>query len=507
LFILDFDKCDVDLKLEQLKSDPYVMACWTAPSGTGVKALVKCPANIEQHDLYYTAFLERYPELDSSSRNIGRGTYEGWDENIWVNYGSLVWDKKLTEEARKKNKEKTTNRRGNQIISTAVAMVRSSYDGEKHSSLLKAANLLGGYIVTGRVSEEDAIKVLYEEIKLKKVKDPEAAKRTIEEGIAYGKTRPLAESKKIEKQQSYLKRIDGSYDFMADESEMDEYLKALIGGYLEMGLPLVNGLNHNWLLKRNTLVWWGALDNIGKSFLVWYLAVLAAMFHGFKILINSGENSDGEVRKKLMEYVIGKSIKLMDDEELSYAHQFVKEHFKIMSSKNLHTMEEFLSKAELVFDEGWEFDILIGEPYNSFDFDASVHMHMTNMKNMNMLRIFKENYSSVWITDHIGTAAARKKDKDGFIETPWKSDIDSGQLKASKTDDFIILHRLINHPVSSNSLQIHVNKVKSIETGGFPTQKDQPVIFEMNSDYCGYTCCNLDMVREYWKTHKITDLV
>lgn len=507
LFVLDFDKCNVEQKLEQLRSDPYIFATWIAPSGTGVKGLVKCPQSIQNHNLYYTAFLERYPELDPTSRNISRGTFESYDPNIWVNSGSLVWDKKLSEEDRKKNKEKSVNRRGNQVISTAVAMVRSSYDGTKHETLLKAANLLGGYIASGRVNEEEAVRVLLEEIKQKGPKDLDGAKRTIEEGIAYGKARPLAESKKIEKQQSYLRREDGSYDFLADEEEMDEYLRALIGGYLEMGLPLVNGLNQNWVLKKNTLVWWGALDNVGKSFLVWYLAVLAALFHGWKIMINSGENSDGEVRKKLMEYLLGKSVKLMDDEEIGFAHQFIKKHFKIMSSKNLHTMEEFLLKAELVYDEGWEFDLLIGEPYNSFDMDVNVHMHQTNMKNLNMLRVFKENYSAVWITDHIGTLAARKKDKEGFIETPWKSDIDSGQLKASKTDDFIILHRLVNHPISANNLQIHINKVKSVETGGYPTQKDEPVIFEMNSNYCGYRCGHLDMIEEFWKKHKIQEFI
>jgi len=72
----------------------------------------------------------------------------------------------MAEAERKKGKEKVANRRGSQIISTAVGMVRSSYDGVKHETLLKAAKLLGGYIHTGRVSEEDAVRVLTEEIRI-----------------------------------------------------------------------------------------------------------------------------------------------------------------------------------------------------------------------------------------------------------------------------------------------------------------------------------------------------
>ena len=111
IFVIDFDKCDVEQKLEQLKKDPYVYACWTGPSGNGVKALIKCPTSLQNHNLYYTAFLDRYPELDSTSRNISRGTFESYDPNLWVNSGSLVWDKRMTEEQRKKNTEKSQNRR------------------------------------------------------------------------------------------------------------------------------------------------------------------------------------------------------------------------------------------------------------------------------------------------------------------------------------------------------------------------------------------------------------
>lgn len=493
---LDWDDCDTTLKIEQLKKDPYIYAVWLSPSATGVRALIKCPPSIENHNLYYTAFLDRYPELDSTSRNISRVTFESFDPNLWCNPNSLCWDKKLTEEQRKKNKERNANRRGKNVLSTAVAMVRSSYDGHKHESLLKAANLVGGYVAAGRVNEEEAIKVLEDEIRAKNPKDFNSAAQTIRDGIEYGKQRPLADAKRIEKGQSFLKRSDGTYDFEASNEEMTDYELAVINGTLEMGLPTgLNALNTYWMFKKHHLVWVIGADSVGKSFLVWYLAVLAAKLHGWKIIINSSENKDGQLRKKLKEFYLGKSLKLMDDEELTIVDDFVKTHFKIITSKQMHTLDDFLLKCEVLIDEGFEADVVIGEPWNSFDMSQNLDSYRSLIHSLNVLRVFKENYCSVWVADHINTNAARAKDKEGYALPPGKADAEMGQMKANKVDDFIIIHRVGNHPFKKKETQIHVQKVKDEETGGRKTDKDSPVILELEDDYCGYKCQGVNPIR------------
>jgi hypothetical protein len=495
-FALDFDKCDVDRKIQQLKNDPYIYAAWLSPTATGIRALVKCPANIANHPLYYTAFLDRYKELDPTSRNISRICFESYDPNIWVNPASLVWDKKLTEEQRRRNKESIVNRRGNQIISTAVAMVRGSFDGNKHNTLRDAAVLLGGYISSGRVKEEEAKRILEEEIRAKNPQDINGALKTIDDGINHGKTRPLAETKKFEKSQQYLRRSDGSYDFLADDREMDEYLIKLINGELEMGLVTgLNGLNTYWMFKKNHIVWYSGLDSVGKSFLVWYLAVLAAKLHNWKIIIHSAENRDGQLRKKLMEFYLGKSVKVMDDEELTLARDFVQEHFRIISSTQMHTLEDFLLKCEIIIDEGFEASVVIGEPWNSFDTALNIERYGNLIHSLNLLRVFKETYCSVWVADHVSTAAARLKDKDGYVMPPSKADVEMGQMKANKCDDFIIIHRVGNHPFKKKETQIHVVKVKDEETGGQKTEKDSPVILELEDDFCGYRCNGVNPIK------------
>lgn len=501
-FTIDFDKCNPEQKIEQLKQDPYIYAAWLSPTGTGVRALVKCPPSVESHGLYYTAFLDRYPDLDPTSRNISRVCFESYDPDIYVNEQSLVWERKLTEEQRRISKEKAVNNRNTRIISTAVAMIRASFDGTKHAKLRDAAVLLGGYIAAGRIVEEDAVKVLEEEIRAKAPKDMVNAKKTIEDGIAFGKSRPLIESKKIEKAQEYLRREDGDYDFLADDALMTKYELAVINGEVEMGAPTgLKGLNPYWLFKKNTLVMFLGTSNTGKSFVLWYLSILAAKFHDWKVIIQSAENDDGELRRKLKEFYIGKSIKLMDDEELTNAHLFVKDHFRIVSANQMHTMDEFLMKCEILIDEGFEASLVIADPWNSFTIPPQTDSYRHNLHTLNMLRVFKVKYCSVYFADHVSTGAARTKDKEGYMVAPSASDAEMGVMKQNKVDESIVIHR-INHPFKKWELQIHVTKIRSRETGGDITDKDAPVIIELNTDFCGYRSEGIDPIKNYGKTRQ-----
>src|SRR5688572_20731672 len=246
-----------------------------------------------------------------------------------------------------------------------------------------------------------------------------------------------------------------------------------------MGLVTgLNGLNPYWMFKSHHLVFFIGTDSSGKSFLAWYLSILASMFHGWKVIIQSAENGDGELRKKLMEFYLGKSVKLMDDEEITVARDFVKEHFRIISSKQMHSIDEFLLKCEIVVDEGFEANVVIADPWNSFEMPPSVDTYRSNIHSLNVLRVFKETYCSVWMIDHVNTNAARNKDKEGYILAPNKADAEMGVMKNNKADDFLIVHRIGNHPLKKFETQIHVQKIKSVETGGDRTAKDEPVILD-----------------------------
>ena len=499
-FVCDWDKVDAGQKKAQLIQDSYIYACWVSPSGNGIKALVKCPPSIEKHELYYNAFLDRYPELDTTSRNISRLCFESYDPDIYINTKSITWSRAITEEERRSVVEKKQNKSSDRVLSVAVGMIRTSYDGTKHFKLRDAANLVGGYIATGALDEDATIKLLTEEIKHKEPASLKDAIKTLKDGIEYGKKRPLHEAKIIEKKQNYLKRDDGTYDFLADEQEMDEYEWAYINGTLQMGLPTgMPQLDRHWMFKEHTLTWVGGISNIGKSFLGWYKSILAAMLYGWPILMYTKENRDGQVRKKLKEFYIGKSIKLFNEEEHKLSKEFISKHFRQFSAKKMHTAEEFLLKCEIIYDEGFEYKLVVAEPYNAFDVPKGDAMYQSNTKVLNQMQTFKENYSSVLILDHVGSEAARKRDGEGYIQVPWKSDIEMGAMKDNKADDFMIYHRYSTDPTRKWITEVHVHKIKDVETGGEPTPKDEPVKLLANKDLCGYSCGGVDPVKEYWR--------
>lgn len=93
---------------------------------------------------------------------------------------------------------------GQQAISAACQMIKDSVDGEKHSAVLKAAKLLGGYVAGGIIDEGEAIRILEAEIQHKSnVKNREAAFKTIRGGIEYGKAEPITLETKLQEREAW----------------------------------------------------------------------------------------------------------------------------------------------------------------------------------------------------------------------------------------------------------------------------------------------------------------
>jgi len=100
LVILDFDKVGneqetIDFKNE-LKKDEFIFACWISPSGIGVKALVKVPAEIDNHKQYFASIAKYFKNdyLDESGSDIARVCFESYDAELYHNPESKLWDKK-----------------------------------------------------------------------------------------------------------------------------------------------------------------------------------------------------------------------------------------------------------------------------------------------------------------------------------------------------------------------------------------------------------------------------
>lgn len=78
---------------------------------------------------------------------------------------------------------------GSRWLGNAIARVRSAPDGQKHHVLLKAATALGGLVGHGALTEQEIESSLFAAIETR-ADDPNNARKTIKDGIAYGKAKP-----------------------------------------------------------------------------------------------------------------------------------------------------------------------------------------------------------------------------------------------------------------------------------------------------------------------------
>lgn len=93
---LDFDDVgtyeDAEILRDSLQDNEYIYSAFVSPSGNGVKALVKIPAEIENHKKYYEALCETFDtNIDAKTKDIARVCYESYDPNLFINKDSKEW--------------------------------------------------------------------------------------------------------------------------------------------------------------------------------------------------------------------------------------------------------------------------------------------------------------------------------------------------------------------------------------------------------------------------------
>lgn len=98
LICLDFDGYTKSKELlqdkETLSKNKYVYSVFISPSGNGLKVLVKIPADQDNHINYFNSLEKHFnsPYFDKTSKNVSRVCYESYDQLIYVNENSSVWD-------------------------------------------------------------------------------------------------------------------------------------------------------------------------------------------------------------------------------------------------------------------------------------------------------------------------------------------------------------------------------------------------------------------------------
>lgn len=315
----------------------------------------------------------------------------------------------------------------------------------------------------------------------------EAAKKLSDEG--YGEKKVFERQHDTVSVKSSIRK--DKIDFIAGPSDYDEYITNLINGTVQLGLTTgMPEFDEFWRFKREHFNVINGHDNVGKSIVLWYFCLLAAMYHDWNSIIYSGENKPGGIRRKLIEFYWGIHIRNINSVQRRIAEKFIDDHFTIIKNDVLYNYREILDIADIC-EEKRKHDIFLIDPYNNLSIDipkgSGMNMHDYHYVAASEIKMWgKQNDCCVYLNTHAVTSAARIKE-DGHPAAPHKADTEGGIKFSSKSDDFWTIHRLVYDDVQKYTTQIHIRKVRETETGGTTTDAKRPFLITLNKTMCIFT--------------------
>lgn len=276
--------------------------------------------------------------------------------------------------------------------------------------------------------------------------------------------------------------------FFAKPDDYDFYLQQVRDGTLQMGLSTGSPeLDRHFLLKSGNFVMVNGIDNVGKSEFVWWIELIAAMYHGWKGVIFSSENTLGAFMRRMIQMFWGKPLRgdyAMNQKEFEFAKEFIEKHFLLIKAQeDLYNYKDIINLVKIALADG-EYQYGMIDPYNSLKIDltgfSKLNTHEYHYEALSELKSFGQQNNFGWFVNHHAvTSALRLKDAEKKYQVaPRKEDTEQGGKVANKADDFLTIHRVTQHPTEWMITEVHVRKIKDTETGGRPTSIDMPIKFE-----------------------------
>lgn len=496
--ILDWDKLEnPEQKKQEVSKHYFIYSAFISPSGDGVKAVARIPKDKAKHRAYYNGILSIFKDLDPTNINESRICYASYDPEIYINKEAKEFTLSITE-PKKKEFKSVKIRTDYSKINVALNMIRGAVDGTKHETLLKAAKLMGGYIQTGLVDEYEAIRLLESEIGSMDITDFKQAQRTIQDGITYGKGQPIHESASEPVKTRIKLSIQSEQEtYLASQEDIDNYLHAWRTGTFKRGLTTgVETLDKHFVFKEGNFNVFNGFDNVGKSTTLWYIILLSILKHGWRWVIYSGENSNGTVMKRMIEFYWSERINLLTTEQYNEAKEFISKHIVIINNSQLYNFKDILHICEKT-NANKKINGCLIDPYNALKIDlaetSKLSTHEYHYEAASEMQMFAKKMNiCIYLNCHVVTSALRLK------TAPMKADTEGGGKFANKADDFITIHRETQDPQYWMQTQLHVRKIKELETGGSYTPLDMPYLLIMNPNSCGFRdSMGIDPVKKY----------
>lgn len=324
-----------------------------------------------------------------------------------------------------------------------------------------------------------------------------AAKKLYEMG--YGdrdEEKPKPEKQSTRQIYSRISMEDDDLSFLATPEDYDPYIQQVLDGTLPQGLTTGSPLLDKHLpFKENQLVMVNGLPNVGKTVSLWWWQMISALYHDWKWVIYSSENTIGSCMRKLMQFYWGKPLVgkgAQTEQEMKIAKNFVEKHFFIVKSQEaLYNYKDIINMVKKVRDKHPDVNNFMIDPYNSLKTDLSgfskLSTHDYHYEALSELKFFGQaTKTGIVINSHAVTESMRKVDGDGYPAAPMMADTEGGGKNSNKADDFVTLHRKTQHPTEWMITEWHIRKIKDTETGGSMTPLLNPVKFRMTPNQSAF---------------------
>lgn len=300
-------------------------------------------------------------------------------------------------------------------------------------------------------------------------------KKAVKQLIADGYGVKLEEPPKI-------KIVTDLSKVISDPEKDHKDIESYISGDLKGGLLTGNTeLDEYYRFKENFTIINGHM-NVGKSRMMWFLAAVAAFRYDWKWLINTTENKSRWIRMALYEMICQKRIHDTNFQERKWAYEWVNSHFTIINGSDFDfTAFSFVDMCVDICAKDNDIKGVLMDPYNSLLIDDKIkyssNKHEYDYSAVSyMRRMSIDCNKAFWLNTHTTTEAQRKRDsKTGFQSVPYAADSEGGSKFANRADDFITIHRYIDHPDDWMWTQIYIRKIKEQELGGKPTRQENPI--------------------------------
>ena len=353
LLTLDFDNVqDLQKKKNELKKLPYMLSVFISPSGRGLKAIVRTPIvkDDKEYKKIFNALKTSLNGLDESGKDISRACFFSYDPDIYINPDATVYTQQ--QETTQFDK-KQLKRNDYQLAGRVLRIIQNAIEGERHTKILNASRLMGGYVEAKKISYDEAVRLLEQEAYQIDPEDYQTNKRAIYDGLEDGMKNPLPKDNldstlSKEELEHELGKIYYTIEDCDDEINQ-KWNEGRQRGY-DIGFS-----DDKISIKEGCTTYIYAAPYMGKTqFLFEILINLSCKYDLKHVLFSSESGTSADVYIELMECFIGSDFyntynNRMSEDQKNKARDFVGANFIVIDPQDgILTPEDFYNYVDII---------------------------------------------------------------------------------------------------------------------------------------------------------------